>query len=84
MGNKEGKPSVELGDHVEDIVTGFSGIAVTRVESLDGSIDIGVRVKHKAAEAALPPIQYIPLVQLKKLDGGIRVKKAAKQIGFSN
>lgn len=48
---------VKLGDKVTDSLTGFTGIAYTRVECLTGCIQIGVI--PKATDNVMPAIIYV-------------------------
>lgn len=74
---------ITLGAHVKDIVTGFEGIAVTRLESLDGGVDIGIRAQSSAKEGTMPKIEYVPEVQLQVIDEGIHVAPVERAIGFN-
>jgi len=56
---------IKLGSEVKDKVTGFIGIAISRVEYLNGCIQYGV--KPKAKENKMPEVEYIDESQLKVL-----------------
>ena len=69
---------IELGDKVKDRVTGFVGIATSRVEYLNGCIQYGVRPKvgkdNKSTE-----VEYIDEEQIEVV--GARVKVKSKPTG---
>jgi hypothetical protein len=73
---------IQLGWRVKDVVTDFEGIAVTRLESLDGGIEIGVRAKAGSKEGRNSVIEYISEVQLQKIDDGITVSPQERTFGF--
>jgi hypothetical protein len=67
---------ITLGEKVRDKVSGFVGIATSRVEYLNGCIQYGVRGKvdkdNKAPEAI-----YVDQEQLEIVSKGISIKKKA-------
>ena len=58
-----------LGQKVKDKVTGFEGIAVSRVEYMNGCIQYGVRPRYIEAEmkGIYPQAEYIDQDELEKL-----------------
>lgn len=50
---------IRLGAEVEDRVTGFVGIAVSRVEYLTGCTQIGVQPKGEPGKNEVPATQYL-------------------------
>ena len=58
------KTKIELGNIVKDVVTGFKGVAVARVEYLNGCIQIGVKPKV-LKPGTYPETEYIDIQQLK-------------------
>lgn len=65
--------NIKLGSKVRDIVTGYTGIAVNRVEYLNGCIQYCVK-PSVGKDGALPAGEYIDDQQLEILaDGGISV-----------
>ena len=66
---------INLGDTVKDKVTGLQGIAISRIEYMNGCIQFGVKARVK--EAALKEAEYIDEDQLEWIDAGINkpVKK---------
>ena len=58
-----------LGQKVKDKVTGFEGIAVSRVEYMSGCIQYGVRPRYIEAEmkGTYPAAEYIDEDELEKL-----------------
>jgi hypothetical protein len=73
----------ELGTELRDKVTGFTGIAMTRVEFLNGCIQYGLKPKvndkepHKMTETIHIDVAQLELVKHEKVD----VKKPAKAPG---
>lgn len=63
------KGEIELGDKVKDKVTGFEGIAVAKIEYLNGCVQFGV--KAQVTDAALKEAEYIDVGQLEYIDEGI-------------
>lgn len=58
------KHRIELGDRVEDPITGFTGIAVVRAEYLQGCARIGVQ--PKAVKGEIKDTQHFDEPQLIK------------------
>lgn len=73
---------IKLGARVKDVVTGFEGIAVTRLHYLDGGVDIGVQASSSTKEGAMPKIEYVAEVRLQQVDEGIHVAPVTRAIGF--
>lgn len=69
---------IELGQKVRDTVTGFEGIAVSRLEYLNGCVQYLVKPKV-GDDGKLPEGEWIDAQQVEVVDGGIfgRVKRAA-------
>lgn len=63
---------IELGNKVKDIVTGFEGIVVARVEYLNGCIQYCV--KPKAKDGKMEDGQYIDEKVLEVVDKGVSVR----------
>lgn len=74
--------SIKLGNKVRDLVTGFEGIAVTHIDYLDGSDEYGVKGKVNKTDDKMPGVNYISTCYLEKIDEGIHVNPAPKDIGF--
>jgi hypothetical protein len=72
---------IKLGNKVEDIVTSFVGIAVNRLEHMDGRIEYGVQ-PSESKDGKRPGIVYLPSSQLILLDEGITVNKIKPVLGF--
>lgn len=72
----------ELGERVEDLVSGIKGIVIARLEHLNGCIHYGIKPKAdkdgKDVEAT-----YIDSQQLVKVDEGIRKKIVQNNTGGS-
>jgi hypothetical protein len=66
--------TIQLGDEVKDKVSGFSGIAIGRIEYINGCIQFGIKSKVKKT-GELPKDNY--WVDEKELD---IVKKGAVKI----
>lgn len=71
---------IKLGNTVQDIVTGFTGIAVAYARYLDGSEQWGV--KPSALDNKYPTVVYIDINTVIKIDDGIYVKKRNNECGF--
>ena len=58
-----------LGQKVRDKITGFEGVAISRIEYLSGCIQYGVIPRYNEAEmkGEYPKAEYIDLGQLEKL-----------------
>jgi hypothetical protein len=77
MKNKE----IQLGQQVKDIVTGFNGIAVAKIEHLNGCVQYAVRPKQKASDKDMPEACYIDVEQLEIVGDGINKKKKVTKTG---
>lgn len=60
----------ELGNTVRDRVTGFEGIATTRIEGLSGEVRYGVTPRVKD-DGKHPSAIYLPSMQLVKVGDGV-------------
>lgn len=69
-------PRFELGVRVRDKVTGYEGIAIARVEHLNGCTQYGVSGKV-GEDGKMPESYYIDHTQLEQIDKGIEVKDTA-------
>ena len=60
-----------LGSKVKDKVTGFEGIAVSRIEYLSGCVQYGVRPRYDEEEmkGKYPEVEYIDEGQLEDIPG---------------
>lgn len=65
---------IVLGNQVKDIVTGFEGIAVTRVEYLNGCVQYCVKGKM-GKDGKVPEGEYIDQQQLIVTGAGISIKQ---------
>lgn len=69
---------IKLGDEIKDLITGLKGIAVARIEYLNGCIQFGL--KARVGDAAFKEAEYIDESQLKWVGHGINPKpKVAKE-----
>ena len=66
----DAKNQIELGEKVRDIVTGFTGIAMARVEYLNGCVQFCVKPMAKKVDC-MPDGHYIDIGQLERVRGGI-------------
>jgi hypothetical protein len=64
---------IPLGKQVEDIVTGFSGIAVSRLEYINGCVQYGLR-RRVDEKGARPDIEYVDVQQLKIIGDGVEIE----------
>lgn len=62
--------TITLGNEVIDQVTGCQGVAYSRLEYLNGCIQIGVKPKCKEPNI-MPEIMYIDIQQLEVVGRGI-------------
>jgi hypothetical protein len=70
---------INLGDKVEDLITGFVGIVETRIECLNGCIRYGlVEAKVKGVKNGMGTIE-VDSQQVKKIDDGINKYKKIKK-----
>jgi hypothetical protein len=68
---------VELGNKVKCTITGFTGIAVTRLEHINGCVQYGIKPPMKKGENKFPENQYIDDHQLEVIpDKKPKVKKS--------
>ena len=72
------KTEIKLGNKVKDIVTGFEGIATSKVEYLNGCIQYCVK-PTKGKDGKMPEGEYIDQQQLLVVSVGIAV--GVKDIG---
>lgn len=64
----------KLGDKLKDLVSGMEGIAVSRIEYLNGCIQYGIALntgKNKIPEDC----RYFDENQLKRVGAGLNIKK---------
>ena len=67
------KSEIELGNKVKDIVTGFEGIAVSKVEYLNGCVQFCIK-PLKGKDGKMPEGEYIDQQQLSVVSVGVAVK----------
>ena len=70
------KEQIKLGDEAKDIITGFKGIVISKIEYLNGCVQLGVKAQVK--DAALKEAEYIDVSQLKRIGPGINKPVEAK------
>lgn len=63
--------TIELGNTVRDIVSGFQGIATADVKYLNGCRQLCV--KPKTEDGKMPEAHYIDINQLQYVDNGVAV-----------
>ena len=63
--------SIKLGDKVKDTITGFTGIAVARLEYLAGCVRISIQPQTLGADGELIEAEYFDegLVELAEANG---------------
>lgn len=74
MATKKQTKEIQLGNRVTDIVTGFTGIASSKIEYLNGCVLFGVKPKVEK-DGKMPEIYYIDVQQLEFVDEGVSIKK---------
>lgn len=65
---------IELGWQVRDLVTGFTGIAVARVEYLNGCVQYCVK-PQAGEDGKMPEGEYIDAGQLEIVGPGVSVQR---------
>ncbi len=65
---------IELGNEVKEIVSGFCGIAVSRIEYLNGCVQFGIRGKV-GSDGKVPDTQYFDDKYLEFVGKGVSVQK---------
>jgi hypothetical protein len=73
------KHTIQLGNVVRCKVTGFKGIAVSRLEYLNGCIQYGIKPPMDKKVGKMPDIEYVDSQQLEVVGTGLSV--AAKDTG---
>lgn len=66
--------AIKLGQRVRDIVSGFNGIAISRLDQLNGNVQYAVQPMQKDGETAYPEAMYIDHHMLEVLDEGVSDK----------
>lgn len=65
---------VQLGNKVEDVVTGLQGIASSKVEYLNGCVQFGVKPRV-GEDGKMPDAVYIDVQQLIYLGEGVLIEQ---------
>lgn len=76
------KKEIKLGNKVRCMVTGFSGIAIARLQYLNGCIQFGVKPPVDKKTGKIEDAQYIDQEQLEVVGAGLYV--APKPTGGSS
>lgn len=66
--------AVKLGQTVRDLVTGFTGVATSRLDHLNGNVQYAVMPKQKEGENTFPEAVYLDHHMLEVLDDGVSAK----------
>ncbi len=66
----------DLGEEVEDKVTGFTGTVTSRSEFLNGCIQYGVMPKMKKGENKKPSAELFDEAQIKSKNKKVKIKKS--------
>lgn len=74
---------IGLGSKVRDRITGFTGIAIARVEYLTGCIQVGIS-PPLSAEGKLIPAEYFDICRLEVLDATSMLERANDDVGGPN
>jgi hypothetical protein len=71
--------AIKLGQTVRDTVSGFSGIAIHRLDQLNGNVQYAIQPKQKEGETSYPEAMFIDHHMLEVLNDGVsaKVTKAA-------
>jgi len=70
---------VKLGNEVEDIATGVTGILISRCEHLDGHVECSIRRTDSSGNIIN---DCVPEVYLKEISEGVYVKPIKNEMGF--
>lgn len=73
--------TIKLGQKVKDTITGFTGIATSRHEYLNGCVQYGVQGKIDK-DGIIPEIEHIDEEQLTVMSGGIKKESKPSGGGF--
>src|SRR4051812_20866169 len=68
------KTQIKLGNKVKCLITGFIGIAVARVEYINGCVQYGVKAPMAKGSVKLEDPYYIDAQQLQVIAGGVTVE----------
>jgi len=71
---------MKLGQKLRDKVSGFEGIATSRIEYLNGCVQFCL--KPKSTDGKMPEGEYIDIQQLEVVDDGLSIKP--KKTGGEN
>jgi hypothetical protein len=71
---------ITLGQKVRDQITGFEGIAVAKVEYINGCIQFGI--KPKSTDGKMPETVYLDEQTLEVVDAGVAIE--ARRTGGEN
>ncbi|MDR1347825.1 MAG: hypothetical protein LBJ63_05255 [Prevotellaceae bacterium] len=74
------KQEIKLGQKVRDMVTGFEGIAIARIEYLNGCIQYCVKPQSQKGE--MPESEYIDHQQLEVVGDGVDIIPTGEPGGF--
>ena len=66
---------IELGQKVRCKVTGFEGIATSRVEFLNGCVQYCVKPKMNEKDKKMPDGEFIDQQQLEVVKGGVEIQQ---------
>lgn len=72
------KINIKLGQTVRDVVSGFSGIAIQKLEQFNGNVQFAIQPKQKEGEITYPDAFNIDYHMIEVIDDGVsdRVTKA--------
>lgn len=73
---------IELGNNVKCLITGFEGIATSKLEYIDGSVEYGV-TPQKLKDGHYPKVEYISSTRIKRVDDGLHIEKIKPELGFT-
>ena len=66
---------IKLGAKVKDKVTGFTGIATSKVEYLNGCVQFCVVPRVKQKDNKMPDGVYVDIQQLERVGKGVVIEK---------
>lgn len=71
---------IKLGNEVRCIITGFEGIATSRIEYLNGEIEYGITPQHH--DKGYPKVEWISASRIQKVSDGVHLEHIERRAGF--
>lgn len=68
---------IKLGQTVRDLTSGFNGIAISRLDQMNGNVRYAIQPAQKEGEVSMPEAMYVDHHLLEVVDDGISAKVIA-------